>query len=87
MYGKHYGLTGQTVKAKHKNGDTDAYPWHGIAVPILITAEYPRFLVGTVLPHHAPKGSGSFGPSHPYTVTLDKHDIHVGVIIIEGGTI
>lgn len=87
MYGKHYGLTGQTVKAKHKNGDTDAYPWHGIAVPILITAEYPRFLIGTVLPHHAPKGSGSFGLSHPYTVTLDKHDIHVGVIIIEGGTI
>ena len=87
MYGKHYGLTGQTVKAKHKNGDTDAYPWHGIAVPILITAEYPRFLVGTVLPHHAPKGSGSFGVSRPYTVTLEKHDIHVGVIIIEGGTI
>lgn len=85
MYGDNYGLTGKTVKVRHKNGDTDAYPWHGIAVPILITAEYPRFLVGTVLPHHAPFGSGSFGISHPYTVTLDKHDIHIGVIIIEGG--
>lgn len=84
MYGTHYGLTGQTVKVKHKKGSTDAYPWNGIAVPILITAEYPSFLVGTVLPHHAPK---SFGLSHPYTVTLDKHDIHVGVIIIEGGPI
>lgn len=84
MYGKHYGLAGQTVKVKHKNGDTDAYPWNGIAVPVLITAEYPRFLIGTVLPHYAPKG---FGLSHPYGVTLDKHDIHIGVIIIEGGKI
>lgn len=31
---KHYGLTGQTVKVKHKKGDTDAYPWQGIAVPV-----------------------------------------------------
>lgn len=84
MYGKHYGLAGQTVKVKHKNGDTDAYPWNGIAVPVLITAEYPRFLIGTVLPHYAPKG---FGLSHPYGVILDKHDIHIGVIIIEGGKI
>lgn len=76
------GLIGQTIKAKHKNGHTDAYPWNGISVPILITEEHPNFYVGTVLPHHAP---GGFGISQPYTITLDKHDIKTGVIIIEGG--
>lgn len=81
MY-KNYGLTGQTVTVKHKHGDTNAYPWHGIAVPVQIVEEYPTFLVGTVLSHHAPIG---FGPSDPYKVTLDKHDIQIGVIIIEGG--
>ena len=81
MY-EHYGLTGKTVKAKHKHGDTDSYPWDGISVPVLITAEYPMFLVGTVLPHHTPRG---LGLSNPYTVTLNKHDILLGVIIIEGG--
>ena len=84
---KNYGLTGKTVKVKHKAGHTDAYPWNGIAVPILITGEYPTFLVGTVLPHHAPKGVGSFGLSRPYTVTLNKHDVAIGVIIIDGGAI
>ena len=81
MY-KNYGLTGQTIKVRHKSGHTDAYPWNGIAVPVLITAEYPNFLVGTVLPHHAPMGMGI---SQPYTVTLDKHDLKVGNLIIEGG--
>ena len=84
---RNYGLTGKTVKVKHKAGHTDAYPWNGIAVPILITGEYPTFLVGTVLPHHAPKGVGSFGLSRPYTVTLNKHDVAIGVIIIDGGAI
>ena len=81
MY-EHYGLTGKTVKAKHKHGDTDAYPWNGIAVPVLITHEYPTFLVGRVLPHQSPKG---YKPSRPYNVTIHKHDIQIGVIIIEGG--
>ena len=84
---RNYGLTEKTVKVKHKAGHTDAYPWNGIAVPILITEEFPTFLVGTVLPHHAPKGVGSFGLSRPYTVTLNKHDIAIGVIIIDGGAI
>ena len=84
---RNYGLTGKTVKVKHKAGHTDAYPWNGIAVPILITGEYPTFLVGTVLPHHAPKGVGSFGLSRPYTVNLNKHDVAIGVIIIDGGAI
>ena len=36
MY-KHYGLTGETVKVKLKNGDSDRYPWQGMTVPVLIT--------------------------------------------------
>ena len=81
MY-KNYGLTGETVKVKHKRGDTDAYPWNGIAVPVLIQSEYPGYLVGLVLPHYAPCG---FGLSKPYRVTLHKFDIEKGIIIIEGG--
>ena len=34
---KNYGLTGKTVKAKFNGGDSDAYPWQGMAVPVLIT--------------------------------------------------
>lgn len=85
MYGDYYGLTGKKLKVKHKTGSTSAYPWNGIAVPVLILKETPRFLTARVLPHYAPKGCGCMGISHPYTVTLDKHDIQLGVIIIEGG--
>lgn len=81
MY-KNYGLTGETVTVRHKSGDTDAYPWHGIAVPVLIQSEYPGYLLGLVLPHYAPCG---FGLSKPYRVTLHKFDIEKGIIIIEGG--
>ena len=81
---KMYGLTGETVKVKFKKGDSDAYPWQGVAVPVLITGEYENFLVGMVLPHIAPHG---FGLSHPYPVTIDKHDIQIGEMIINGGSI
>ena len=80
---KMYGLTGQTVKARTKH-ETAAYPWQGQTVPIKVTAEFPNFLVGVVLPHNAPKG---FGPSKEYTVTLDKHDISTGEMILNGGAI
>ena len=83
MY-KHYGLTGQTVKVKLKNGDSDRYPWQGMTVPVLITGEYENFLVGEVLPHYAPHG---FGLSHPYPITICKHDIQIGEMIINGGSI
>jgi hypothetical protein len=81
---KFYGLTGETVKAKLRQGDSDSYPWQGIEVPVLITGEYENYLVGTVLPHHAPHG---FGLSHPYPITISKHDIETGEMIINGGTI
>ena len=81
---KMYGLTGETVKAKLKRGTSDAYPWEGMEVPIKITAEYPNFLVGTVLSHKQPKG---FRTSQEYTVTLDKHDIATGEMILNGGSI
>lgn len=81
---KEYGLTGQTVKARLKRGNSDAYPWEGLTVPVLITAEYPAFLVGTVLPHDHP---GGFGKSKPYTITISKHDVAIGEMILNGGAI
>ncbi|MCR5488364.1 MAG: hypothetical protein K6F35_12705 [Lachnospiraceae bacterium] len=81
---KHYGITGQTVKAKSERSGADVYPWDGLTVPVKITAEYPAFLVGTVLPHFHP---GGFGPSRPYTATISKHDVAVGEMILNGGAI
>ena len=81
---KCYGLVGNTIKVKYKKGDSDAYPWQGQAVPVLIPGEYDNFLVGTVLPHHAPHG---FGLSTPYPVTINKHDIQIGEMISNGGAI
>ena len=79
---KCYGLVGKTIKVNFKKGYSAAYPWQGQAVPVLITGEYKNFLVGTVLSHHAPHGSGL---SIPYPITIDKHDIQVGEMIINGG--
>lgn len=81
---RHYGLTGQTVKVKLKKGNSDAYPWEGMEVPVRITAEYPTYLCGTVLPHRNPKGLGS---SREYPVTISKHDIFTGEMIVNGGAI
>ena len=44
---KHYGLTGETVKVKLKNGDSDRYPWQGMTVPVLITGEQ-KLVSGTI---------------------------------------
>ena len=33
---KHYGLTGQTVKVKLKNGDSPSFSWQGMTVPVLV---------------------------------------------------
>lgn len=81
---KNYGLTGETVMVKLKRGSSDAYPWQGMAVPVLITGEYENFFVGEVLPHYSPNG---FGLSHPYPITIDKHDVLIGEMIINGGSI
>ena len=83
MY-KHYGLTGETVTIKLKQRDSDRYPFQGMTVSVLITGEYENFLVGEVLPHYAPHG---FGLSHPYPITICKHDIQIGKMIINGGAI
>ena len=81
---KTYGLTGTTVKVKLKAGNSDAYPWQGLEVPVKIIGEYPYFLLGLVLPHRAPNG---WGESTPYRITLHKHDIYSGEMIINGGAI
>ncbi len=81
---KCYGLIGETIKVRFKRGNSDAYPWQGQEVPILITGEYDSFLVGLVLPHYTPHGMGL---SHPSPVTIDKHDIKIGEMILNGGAI
>lgn len=81
---KHYGLIGEVVNMKFKHGDSATYPWQSKTVPVLITGEYENFLVGEVLPHIAPLG---FGLSHPYPICVDKHDIAIGEMIINGGAI
>ncbi|MDD2979167.1 MAG: hypothetical protein PHN80_04270 [Hespellia sp.] len=81
---KDYGLTGQTVTVKRKSGESAAYPWGYAEQQIAITAEYPNFLVGTLLPHRHPDG---FKESYPYTTTINKHDIQIGEMIVNGGAI
>ena len=51
---KHFGLAGQTVRVKEKSTVGSPYPWQGCEVPVLITAEYPAYLLGTVMPHRNP---------------------------------
>ena len=55
------------------------YPWGGIEVPVRVEAEYPTFILATVLPHRSTKG---FGISRPYKVTFHKHDIMIGDICL-----
>ena len=81
---KHYGLAGQTVRVKEKSTVGSPYPWGGFEVPVLITAEYPAYLMGTVMPHRNPMG---LGISHPYPVTINKFDIHIGNLIVNGGAV
>ena len=81
---KHYGLAGQTVMVKEKSKAGSPYPWNGHEVPVQITAEYPSYLLGTVMPHRNQKGLSA---SRPYPVTIDKFDIHSGKLIINGGAV
>lgn len=83
MY-KNYGLTGETVNVYFTDKDSDPYPWQGQTVPVRITGEYENYLVGEVLPHYAPN---ALGLSKPYPITICKHDIQIGEMIINGGTI
>ena len=79
---RHYGLTGEKVRARLKKGHSAAFPWEGMTVPVLVTAEYPKFLCGTVLAHRNPKGTGI---SHEYPITITQHDIYSGEMILTKG--
>lgn len=81
---KHYGLTGETVNLRYKAGETVACPWGYAQQKVRITAEYPHLLVAVMLPHHHPHG---LGISHPYTICINKVDILLGEMIINGGAI
>lgn len=76
---KNYGLTGKTVMVRRKDKHTPAFPWHGIAVPVLILEERTGYLVGKVLPHYSPEG---IGLSKPYRINMNKFDIEKGLFII-----
>ena len=69
---------GGTVYLMWKN-PPDAYVWGDVFIPVLIEEEYPRFFVGTVLPHKNAHGSGE---SHPYRITLNKFDVDARNMVI-----
>lgn len=55
--------------------DAPDMEWDGVPLPVYITAVYPRFYVGKVLPHRNPNG---FDISKPYPITLDRIGLQVG---------
>ena len=67
-----YGLTGQTIKVRAREDSTHYFTWGSAQIPVLVTGEYPDFMTGTVLPHINPVTGKE---SHPYPVTIHKHDI------------
>lgn len=83
MY-RRYGLIGKTITLKRASGESAAYPWGRLEIPVRIDEEYATFLKGTVLSHKHPRG---FGPSKEYPITIDKHDVLIGEMIINGGEI
>lgn len=82
---KYYGLKpGTKLCAKRRASSGITYPWGDIEVSVRVEAEYPTFILVTVLPHRSPKG---FGMSKPYRITFHKHDIMHGDILLNGGAI
>lgn len=74
---KHYGITGEVVKIKVKDATFERVPVQGLTIPVRIEAEYPKFLIGTVLPHYNPSG---LGKSHEWPITIDKWKLFAKVI-------
>ncbi len=81
---KRYNLNGQIVNVQLDHLHSNMYPWQGSSRDVLITQEYPTFLVGTVLPHKALKGSYDV---KSYNITIHKHDIKTGAMVLNGGAI
>lgn len=68
------------VERDYSSGNTAPYPkWYGKYIPIQIMEEYPRFYVCKVLPHMT---ETSYDDTLPYTVTIDKIDLEMGVFKI-----
>ena len=83
---KYYGFKpGTELKARSRSAIGETFPWEGQEVPIRIEKEYPCFISATVLPHFH-KG-GALGISIPYPVSIHKHDIMTGEILLNGGSI
>ena len=79
-YGVMLGLTGRDIYAK-LNSSFDAFLYRDFWLPVHVIEERPKWLFVEVLPHKNP--NESFGISKPYKMTLDKNDIHNGLIEID----
>ena len=70
MYKKNYKMTGLTFHIMKLNPMDPVYK--GVWIPVLIKAEYPKYLLAEVLPHQNPNGQRV---SKPYNITIHKHDL------------
>ena len=74
---RHFGLTGEVVRLEMMDRD-----WGIQEVPVKLLAEYPTYLLGEVIPHYNPAGSGE---SHPYKITISKYDLFTGEAVMRCG--
>lgn len=82
---KYYGLKpGTELRARSRSSSGTSYPWGDMEVPVRVEAEYPTFILVTVLPHYNLNG---FSMTKPYRVTFHKHDIMHGDVLLNGGAI
>jgi hypothetical protein len=73
---------GDVVTLQRTKDQHNGYPARDLPVPARIIADYPNFLVVIILPHKNPEG---LYMSSPYKVTVDKHELRLGVMKITGG--
>ena len=52
------------------------YPWGGIEVPVRVEAEYPTFILATVLPHRSTKGFGIYEADNTTETKATTHVQH-----------
>ena len=72
------GLVGVEIHVK-EYGPNRNYPWDEEIIPVKITAEYPNYICGVVLPH---VHTGGYGISREYPVTISKIDLVKGIVKI-----
>lgn len=69
----HYGIKGKYIDVKLNNScNSDIY--RDVWLPAYVVAEYPKFFIVEILPHHNPTGY-SYGESKPYRIGINKMSI------------